>query len=102
LTKFTLSRFKGKSDNVKQIILTCLTSEAHPIKTRDAAPVQENVLKNTNALVLLNESSQETKKARNCLFHEIAGMWMLKDSVTLLDASAAVDAIAHNASAPHR
>jgi len=60
---------------VKQIILTCLTSEAHPRKTTDAAPVQENILKNINALVLLNESpSRDKKKARKfCYFMNLQG-----------------------------
>jgi len=45
--------------------------------------VQENILKNINALVLLNESPQETKKGENWLFHEFAGTGTLKDLVTL-------------------
>ena len=76
---------------MKQIILTCLTSEAHPRKTRDAAPVQEKILKNINALVLLNESPQEAKKGEKILlFHEFAGTGMLKDLVTLLERFSAI------------
>jgi len=51
---------------------------------RDAAPVQENVLKSIIGY-----------------FIEFTGTGILKSLVTLLDASAAVDAAAHNASAPH-
>ncbi|MCZ2807895.1 MAG: hypothetical protein O2V44_00915 [Candidatus Bathyarchaeota archaeon] len=41
-------------------------------------------MKNINALVLLNESPQETKKGEKILlFHEFAGTGMLKDLVTL-------------------